>query len=110
MDDTNMTTPSKNNVAFKTVKAELISMVPFAFRSMAKPYITDEHVARILDAALDARQAVRPIKAAFDAVRAELISMIPLAFQSMAKPYIDDEHVARILDAALDATRAVRPT
>jgi hypothetical protein len=110
MEDTNMTTPSKNNAAFKAVKAELVSMVPLAFRSMAKSYIADEHVARILDAALDATQAVRPIKASFYAVRAELISMIPLAFRSTAKPYVTDEHVARILDAALDATQAIRPT
>ena len=54
MEDANMTTPSKNNAAFKAVKAELISMVPLAFRSMAKPYITEEHVTRILKAALSA--------------------------------------------------------
>jgi hypothetical protein len=54
-----MTTPSKNNAAFKAVKAELISMVPLAFRSMAKSHITEEHVTRILKAALSATQAAQ---------------------------------------------------
>ena len=52
-----MTTPSKNDAAFKAVKAELISMVPLAFRSMAKAHLTEEHVTRILKAALSATQA-----------------------------------------------------
>jgi hypothetical protein len=55
-EDAKMKTPSTRKAAFDVVRAELISMVPLAFRSMAKPYITDEHVARILDAALDALQ------------------------------------------------------
>jgi hypothetical protein len=54
-----MTTPSKNDAAFKAVKAELISMVPLAFQSMAKSYITEEHVTRILKAALSATQAAQ---------------------------------------------------
>ena len=56
MEDTNVTTPSNDTAVFKAVKAELISMVPLAFRSMAKPYITEEHVTRILKAALGATQ------------------------------------------------------
>jgi hypothetical protein len=51
---------AKRKAAFDAVRAELISMIPLAFRSMAKPYITDENVARILDAALEAAQPVRP--------------------------------------------------
>jgi hypothetical protein len=49
-----MKTPSKRTAALEAVRAELISMVPFVFRSTVKPYITDENVARILDAALRA--------------------------------------------------------
>jgi len=49
----------KNNAAFKAVKAELISMIPLSFRSMAKPYITEEHVMRIVNAALSATQAAQ---------------------------------------------------
>ena len=49
----------KNNAAFKAVKAELISTIPLAFRSMAKPYITEELVTRILKAALSATQAAQ---------------------------------------------------
>jgi hypothetical protein len=58
-EDANMKTPSTRKAAFDAVRAELIAMIPWAYRSMAKPYITDEIVARILDAALDATQAVR---------------------------------------------------
>jgi hypothetical protein len=49
----------KNSAAFKAVKAEPISMIPLAFRSMAKPYITEEHVTRILKAALSTTQAAQ---------------------------------------------------
>jgi hypothetical protein len=59
-EDATMKTPSTRKAAFDAVRAELISMIPLAFRSMAKPYITDESIARILDAALDATRAVRP--------------------------------------------------
>jgi hypothetical protein len=58
-ENANMTMLAKRKAAFDAVRAELISMVPLAFRSMAKPYITDENVARILDAALDATQPAR---------------------------------------------------
>jgi hypothetical protein len=51
-EDAKMKAPSTRNAAFDAIRAELISMIPLAFRSMAKHYITDEHVARILDAAL----------------------------------------------------------
>jgi hypothetical protein len=53
-EDTNMKTPSKRSAALEAVRAELMSMVPFVFRSAVKPYITDENVAKILDAALRA--------------------------------------------------------
>jgi hypothetical protein len=56
-----MKIPAKRKAAFDAVRAELISMIPLAFRSMAKPYITDESVARILDAALDATQPAGPM-------------------------------------------------
>jgi hypothetical protein len=59
-EDAKMKTPSTRKAAFDAVRAELISMIPWAYRSMAKPYITDEIIAKILDAALDATQAVRP--------------------------------------------------
>jgi hypothetical protein len=52
-----MKTPSTRKTALDAVRAELISMIPWAYRSMAKPYITHEVVERILDAALDATQA-----------------------------------------------------
>jgi hypothetical protein len=52
--DTNMTAPSKRSAAFEAVRAELISMVPFVFRSTVKPYITDELVTGVLNAALRA--------------------------------------------------------
>jgi hypothetical protein len=49
-----MKTPSKRTAAIEALRAELISMVPFVFRSTVKPYITDEIVARVLNAALRA--------------------------------------------------------
>jgi hypothetical protein len=55
-----MTTPATRDAAFDAVKAELISMIPLPFRSMAKPYITEENVARILNAALGATRPARP--------------------------------------------------
>jgi len=50
-------TTTFDNAAFKAFKAELISMVPLAFRSMAKAHLTEEHVTRLLKAALSATQA-----------------------------------------------------
>jgi hypothetical protein len=54
---------AKNNLRQRffsvLTKAELISMVPLAFRSMAKSHITEEHVTRILKAALSATQAAQ---------------------------------------------------
>jgi hypothetical protein len=47
-----MTTLAKRPAAFAAVKAEMLSMVPMAFRGMVKPYITDDNVMRILKAAL----------------------------------------------------------
>jgi len=52
-----MTTIAKRPTTFEAVKAEMLSMVPFAFRGMVKPYITDENVMRILKAALGGGQA-----------------------------------------------------
>jgi hypothetical protein len=49
--------PSTRKAALDAVRAELISMIPWAYRSMVKPYITGEIVARILDAALAATHA-----------------------------------------------------
>jgi hypothetical protein len=49
-----MKKPSKRTAAIEAVRAELMSMVPFVFRSTVKPYLTDESVVKILDAALRA--------------------------------------------------------
>jgi hypothetical protein len=45
---------SKRTAAIEAVRAELMSMVPFVFRSTVKPYLTDESVVKILDAAVRA--------------------------------------------------------
>jgi hypothetical protein len=42
---------AKRSPAFDAVKAELISMIPLAFRAMAKPYITDDNILKILNVA-----------------------------------------------------------
>jgi hypothetical protein len=54
-----MITPAERKAAFDAVKGQLISMVPFAFRSMVKPYLTDDVLMKIADVALDAAQAER---------------------------------------------------
>jgi hypothetical protein len=46
-----MKKPSKRTAAIEAVRAELMSMVPFVFRSTVKPYLTDESLVKILDAA-----------------------------------------------------------
>jgi hypothetical protein len=56
-----MKSPSTRKAALDAVRAELISMIPWAYRSMAKPYITGEIVARILDAALDRHVNAPPV-------------------------------------------------
>jgi hypothetical protein len=56
-----MTTPGKRPAAFDAVKAEMMSMIPFAFKGMVKPYITDEIVLKIVAAALGAGQDARSI-------------------------------------------------
>jgi hypothetical protein len=56
-----MTTNGKRPAAFDAVKAEMMSMIPFAFRGMVKPYITDDVVLRIMSAALGAGQGARSI-------------------------------------------------
>ena len=55
--ETQMTIIAKRPATFAAVKAEMLSMVPFAFRGMVKPYITDENVMRILKVALGEEQA-----------------------------------------------------
>jgi hypothetical protein len=54
-----MTTQANRPAAFDAVKAAMISLVPLAFRGMAKPYITDDSVLKILNAALGATQSAR---------------------------------------------------
>ena len=56
-----MTTNGKRPAAFDAVKAEMMSMIPFAFKGMVKPYITDEIVLKIVAAALGAGQDARSI-------------------------------------------------
>jgi hypothetical protein len=45
---------SNRSAAIEAVRAELMSMVPFVFRSTVKPYLTDESLVKIVDAALRA--------------------------------------------------------
>ena len=52
-----MTTFAERNAAFDAVNAQAISMIPVAFRGMAKPYITDGKMRKITDAARSAAQA-----------------------------------------------------
>jgi hypothetical protein len=54
-----MITSAERKAAFDAVKGELLSLIPFAFRSMVKPYVTDDVLKRISDAALDAAHAKR---------------------------------------------------
>jgi hypothetical protein len=56
-----MTTNGKRPAAFDAVKPEMMSMIPFAFKGMVKPYITDEIVLKIVAAALGAGQDARSI-------------------------------------------------
>jgi hypothetical protein len=58
--DRKMKTRSTRKAAFDGAGAELISIIPWAYRSTAKPYVADEIFARILDATLDAMQGVWP--------------------------------------------------
>jgi len=52
-------TTTFDKAAFKAFKAELLSMVPLAFRSMAKTHLTEEHVTRLLKAALSTTEATQ---------------------------------------------------
>ncbi len=54
-----MITPAERKAAFDAVNGQLTSMIPFAFRSMVKPYLTSDVVMKIADAALDAAHAKR---------------------------------------------------
>jgi hypothetical protein len=56
-----MTTNGKRPSAFDAVKAEMMSMIPFAFKGLVKPYITDDVVLKIVAAALGAGQEARSI-------------------------------------------------
>jgi hypothetical protein len=61
-----MTTNGKRPAAFDAVKAEMMSMIPFAFKGMVKPYITDEIVLKIVAAALGAGKTLDRFEPARD--------------------------------------------